>query len=68
MLGLIAGLCKILTWMLNTREMLRPLCLAKARCVLQKLDMEAEYKGNVKATREDAEYKGNVEPPERITQ
>ena len=29
--------------------------------VLQKLDMDAEYKGNVEATGEDAEYEGNVE-------
>ena len=27
---------------------------------MQKLDMEAEYKGNVEATEKDAEYEGNV--------
>ena len=29
--------------------------------VLQKLDMDVEYKGNVEATGEDAKYEGNVE-------
>ena len=29
--------------------------------VLQKLDMDAEYEGNVEAIRGDAEYEGNVE-------
>ena len=31
------------------------------RRVLQKLDMDAEYKGNVEAKGGDAEYEGNVE-------
>ena len=46
--------------MLNMRETLRPPCLAKTRRVLQKLDLEAKYEGNVEATGEDVEYKGNV--------
>ena len=28
---------------------------------MQKLDIEAEYEGNVEATGEDAEYEGNIE-------
>ena len=36
-------------------------CLEKARRVLQTLDMEAEYEGNVEANGEDAEYEGNIE-------
>ena len=32
--------------------------------VLQKLNMDAKYEGNVEATGGDAEYKGNVETSE----
>ena len=60
MLGLAAVSSKSSTWMLNTKEMSRPPCLAKARRVLNKLDIEAEYEGNVKATGEDADYEGNI--------
>ena len=31
------------------------------RHVFQKLEIDAKYEGNVKATGDDAEYKGNVE-------
>ena len=49
MWGLVTVSCKSSTWMLNMRAMSRPPCVAKARRVLQKLDVDAEYEGNAEA-------------------
>ena len=36
-------------------------------CVLQKLEMDADYEGNVETTEGDAKYKGMSRPWKKIT-